>query len=236
MATAPTLPDKIGPYRITRRLGQGGMGIVFEGIQDDIERRVAIKLLKSEFARDPEVARRFFNEARAVNRIGHPGIVQVSEHGHHTDGSAYLVMELLSGQTLHDYQASLRAPLTVFETVHLSRQIAAALAAAHAAGIVHRDSDVEISDDDDGTAWLAEVLRKRRPRSRGGWIRRLVPRRLDAARESLASRAAVVADRLYTWCSDVATPPKGTQRPDRKPAKGFRSGGVVAGRLAARAR
>ena len=155
-ATAPALPDKIGPYRITRRLGQGGMGIVFEGIHDEIERRVAIKLLKSEFARDHEVARRFFNEARAVNRIGHPGIVQVSEHGHHSDGSAYLVMELLTGQTLHDYQASLSGPLSIFETVHLARQIVTALVAAHEKGIVHRDTRTVITVDKSSSNIVAE--------------------------------------------------------------------------------
>jgi serine/threonine protein kinase len=139
MAIQSALPDKIGPFRVVRRLGQGGMGVVFEGVHEEIERRVAIKLLKSEFARDREVARRFFNEARAVNRVGHPGIVQVSEFGHQPDGTAYLVMEYLEGQTLRQLQLDRNGPIPIFETIQLARQIAAALNAAHQKGIIHRD-------------------------------------------------------------------------------------------------
>ena len=139
MAIQSALPDKIGPFRVVRRLGQGGMGVVFEGVHEEIERRVAIKLLKSEFARDREVARRFFNEARAVNRVGHPGIVQVSEFGHQPDGTAYLVMEYLEGKTLRQLQLDHNGALPLFETTQLARQIAAALNAAHQKGIIHRD-------------------------------------------------------------------------------------------------
>lgn len=69
-----TLPTTIGPYRIVRQLGEGGMGSVFEGIHEAIERRVAIKVLHPEYARNTEFTTRFFNEARAVNRVVHPGL------------------------------------------------------------------------------------------------------------------------------------------------------------------
>ena len=96
----PALPERIGPYRILRKLGAGGMGAVFEGLNESIERRVAIKILHSRYSHDPDTAMRFINEARAVNRIDHPGVVQVSDHGQLADGSAYIVMELLQGETL----------------------------------------------------------------------------------------------------------------------------------------
>ena len=75
------LPERIGPYRIVRKLGEGGMGAVFESVHESIERRVAIKVLHPEFARLPEFTGRFFNEARAVNRVAHPGLVQISDYG-----------------------------------------------------------------------------------------------------------------------------------------------------------
>ena len=69
-----SLPTAIGPYRIVRLLGEGGMGSVYEGIHEGIERRVAIKLLKPDFANDTEALTRFFNEARVVNRIEHTSL------------------------------------------------------------------------------------------------------------------------------------------------------------------
>lgn len=72
----------IGPYRVLRKLGEGGMGAVYEALHEAIERRVALKILHPEYARDADVTKRFFNEARAVNRIAHPSLVQISDYGH----------------------------------------------------------------------------------------------------------------------------------------------------------
>jgi serine/threonine protein kinase len=134
----PPLPERIGPYRILRKLGAGGMGAVFEGLNEAIERRVAIKMLHSRYSHDSDIATRFINEARAVNRIEHPGVVQVSDHGQLPDGSAYIVMELLQGETLstriHRY-----GTLPVGECIDLAAQVAESLAAAHEKGIIHRD-------------------------------------------------------------------------------------------------
>ena len=131
--------QSIGSYRILRKLGEGGMGAVFEGVQDAIERHVAIKVLHPEFAQRQEYITRFFNEARAVNRIAHPGLVQVSDLGQLPDGTAYIVMELLSGESLGSRLEKRSGPLELAPVINLGCQLADALAAAHAKGIIHRD-------------------------------------------------------------------------------------------------
>src|SRR6478735_8938083 len=90
----------IGPYRIVRKLGEGGMGAVWLGEHQLLGRRAAIKVLLREFSAKQDIVQRFFNEARAVTAIADPGIVQVFDFGYHTDGSAYLVMEVLEGEAM----------------------------------------------------------------------------------------------------------------------------------------
>ena len=89
------LPDAIGPYRIVRLLGEGGMGAVYEARLEPLDRRVALKTLHPEYARNQEAVARFFNEAKVLSKLEHPSIVQVSDFGHTPDGIAYLVMEYL---------------------------------------------------------------------------------------------------------------------------------------------
>lgn len=134
-----SLPSTIGPYRIIRQLGEGGMGRVYEAVHQAIERRVAIKVLLPEYVRRADFAARFFNEARAANRIEHPGIVQVSEYGQQPDGTAYIVMEYLRGESLAARLKRRGKKLPVAEVIHLSAQITASLVAAHEKGITHRD-------------------------------------------------------------------------------------------------
>ena len=132
--------ERVGPYRLVRLLGKGGMGAVYEAIQEPIERRVAIKILHGRYAQEPEIAARFFNEARAVNIVDHPGIVQISDYGQLPSGVAYLVMEYLKGETLTQrIKRSSGGRLQQPEALRLGRQIAAALAAAHEKSIIHRD-------------------------------------------------------------------------------------------------
>jgi len=131
--------EQIGPYRVVDLLGEGGMGMVYEAIHTLIERRVAIKILHAEYARNTETTTRFLNEARAVNRIEHPGVVQISDFGWLPDGVAYIVMEYLRGETLASRLKNVGGALGAQPAVSLCCQIADALAATHAQGIVHRD-------------------------------------------------------------------------------------------------
>lgn len=134
-----TLDTRIGPYQIVGKLGEGGMGVVYEARHETLARRVAIKIMKASFASNPELVERFFNEAQAVNVIDHPGLVQVSDCGQLADGSAYLVMEFIDGRSLGSRLKELGGPMPVEEALHISRQVAEALAAAHEKNIVHRD-------------------------------------------------------------------------------------------------
>src|SRR5581483_7014718 len=103
-----------------------------------IERRAAIKVLHPELSGNPAYVRRFLNEARAVNLVRHPGLVEIFELGQHEDGTAYLVMELLAGEPLAErLQRAGRLPPAL--AVALARWIALAMQAAHDRGIVHRD-------------------------------------------------------------------------------------------------
>lgn len=136
--TTDLLGKMLGSYRILRVLGEGGMGVVFEAVHETIARRVAIKVLNAEYARHPEAAQRFFNEARSVNLIEHPSLVQISDFGQLPNGTAFLVMELLKGENL---AGRLRrgGRLPALAALQIGWQIADALCAAHAQKIVHRD-------------------------------------------------------------------------------------------------
>lgn len=132
------LGDRIGSYRLVRLLGRGGMGTVYEGVDEALDRRVAVKVLNHELCSLAEWRLRFLNEARTANSIGHPGIVAVHEAGELPDGGAYIVMELLHGETLKARLAREQV-LPVASVIRLAKQTASALAAAHAAEIIHRD-------------------------------------------------------------------------------------------------
>lgn len=92
--------QRVGHYRMLRLLGEGGMGVVYEAIRDDIGVRAAVKLPRPEYAGNPDVAARLFNEAPAVNMVQHPGIVRLFDSGQIPTGEAYLAMEFLEGDSL----------------------------------------------------------------------------------------------------------------------------------------
>ncbi|MCW5802753.1 MAG: protein kinase [Deltaproteobacteria bacterium] len=129
--------EVIGNYRIVAVLGEGGMGVVYRAEHVQLGKPVAIKVIQPDISSDPTMVQRFFTEARAASSIDHPGIVEVHDYGTHRDGRAYLVMSLLTGESLEARLA--RGPLPCEEAATIVAQAAAALAAAHARGIVHRD-------------------------------------------------------------------------------------------------
>lgn len=135
-----TVVDKrIGHYQIVRMLGSGGMGQVFEAVHDQMKRRAAIKLLHKRFAHNRQIATRFLNEAKATSMVEHPGIVHIYEFGQTDDGTAYIVMEYLSGETLRQRLDAQGGKLPPEAVMRLGRQMASALHAAHEKNIVHRD-------------------------------------------------------------------------------------------------
>ena len=136
-ATASLIKRTIGNYRVTRLLGEGGMGVVYLAQHPVIGRKVAIKLLHVALARDQDIVSRFFNEARAIHMIAHANIVEILDFGQTTDGQPYFIMEFLEGEALSEAVA--RGPMTPEEVEAIGVQMCRALWAAHAKGIVHRD-------------------------------------------------------------------------------------------------
>jgi eukaryotic-like serine/threonine-protein kinase len=128
----------LGKYRIEAELSSGGMGAVYRARHEIIDRAVAVKVLRPELSGDPELVTRFVNEAKAASAINHPSIIDVHDFGYTDDGQAYLVMELLDGESLAQRLAR-RGRLPASEAVKITRSIASALSAAHAKGIIHRD-------------------------------------------------------------------------------------------------
>lgn len=127
-----------GKYRLGRLVGAGGMGGVFEAVNEQIGKPVAVKLLRPEFAFDGEMVQRFMREARAAAAIGHPCIVDVYDVGAAPDGSLFMVMELLKGESLAhvlERQATIAPGLVTYAAC----QVLSALDAAHKRDVVHRD-------------------------------------------------------------------------------------------------
>src|SRR5689334_17060118 len=137
-STDADLGITLGRYRLIRRLGAGGMGIVYLAEDTQLRREVVVKTLRDQLARDREQVERFFNEARSAARLAHPGIVDVLDVGIAPDGPAYLVMDLLTGESL---RARLRRDAIAAPEVAdaIVRQAALAIAAAAAHRIVHGD-------------------------------------------------------------------------------------------------
>jgi serine/threonine-protein kinase len=127
----------VGNYQVKSQIGEGGMGIVWLAEHPLIGRRMAIKVIHPTYARNSEAVSRFFTEAQAVNKIGHPNIVDVTDFGLTPDGECYFVMEYLDGQSLHDRLAA--GTMDLRRGLHVAAQVCDALAASHAAGILHRD-------------------------------------------------------------------------------------------------
>ncbi|MFT3922002.1 MAG: serine/threonine-protein kinase [Myxococcales bacterium] len=142
-STDPLLGQILGGrYRIIRKIGEGGMGIVYEAEHIVIEKRVGLKVLREDFSSRQDVVERFRQEAKSASRIGHEHIIDISDFGETPNGASYFVMELLNGQDLA-HELEKKGPLSPRRTITLCLQCARALGAAHAKGIVHRDMKPE---------------------------------------------------------------------------------------------
>ena len=154
-------PATLGPFRLVRQVGRGGMGVVYEAVQEPLGRRVALKVLPPEIARQPSFRGRFGREAAAAARLHHTNIVPVFASGEH-DGTLYFAMQFIDGRTVADLVAGLRAggdrPADhCRQSARLALQAAEALACAHGHGVLHRDvKPANLLVDAAGTLWVAD--------------------------------------------------------------------------------
>ncbi len=135
----PLLGETMGSYRILSLIGEGGMGRVYLAEHIKLGRRVALKLLRPEYAVKKDAVQRFFNEAKSVNRIGHDNIVDITDFVELDANQTFIIMELLEGDDLSDIQRSRDQPMPLHRAMQITLQICDALIAAHKTDIVHRD-------------------------------------------------------------------------------------------------
>ncbi|HTQ85903.1 MAG TPA: protein kinase [Candidatus Solibacter sp.] len=134
-------PDHIirNKYRIIRKLGQGGMGVVYLAEHSLLGGQVALKFLAAELSRNPQFVKRFRNEARAAYQLRHPNIVEVTDLDQDEDGTLFIAMEYVPGPSLRTVLREAKGPLPVVRALQITREIAGGLAAAHVRGAIHRD-------------------------------------------------------------------------------------------------
>ncbi|HEU0184771.1 MAG TPA: serine/threonine-protein kinase, partial [Blastocatellia bacterium] len=128
--------ETIGVYRLIKELGRGGMGAVHLAYDTRLRRRVALKLLPSHLVNNPERVHRFQREARSVSALNHPNIITIYDFGQ-VDGRYYIVSEFVEGNTLRNFVGDRDVSLN--QILDVMAQVASALEASHAAGVVHRD-------------------------------------------------------------------------------------------------
>src|SRR5262249_10675946 len=127
-----------GKYEIVRKVGEGGMGAVYEARHVKIGKRVAIKVLLEKYVQKADVVARLVQEARLASSIGHQNIIDITDVGETSDGRTFVVMEFLDGESLHALLLR-EGSLPPGRALPIIRQVASALGAAHEKGIIHRD-------------------------------------------------------------------------------------------------
>jgi serine/threonine-protein kinase len=138
MADAYLHKDVAGQFRISQRIGSGGMGAVYKAEQPDMNRFVAIKILHPKYLARPDLVSRFRREARAMSHLSHPNTARVFLYGQLEDGACYFVMEYLEGRNLAQTVRA-EGPLDPVRAINIMVQVCGALEEAHRAGIIHRD-------------------------------------------------------------------------------------------------
>jgi serine/threonine protein kinase len=153
----PERPTTLGRFKLLRRIGSGAMGVVYEGLDAELERRVALKVLRPEIEaqRSLQARSRMMREAQALARLRHPNVTMIYEVGTSDEGALFFAMELVEGRTLGRWLRS--RPRSWREIVEVFLQAGRGLAAAHRAGLVHRDFKPEnVIVDDDGSARVVD--------------------------------------------------------------------------------
>ncbi|MFT3925176.1 MAG: protein kinase [Myxococcales bacterium] len=154
----PSVGDTVGNYQVLRRIGAGGMGVVFEALNVDTDGKVALKFLSPELLNNPEAVKRFRLEAKATGRIQHPNVVAVHNIGEHR-GQLYLVMEFLRGRSLREELS--KGLFDVARALEVMFPVMRGVAAAHAVGVLHRDlkpENIFLAESPDGLAPIPKVL------------------------------------------------------------------------------
>ena len=212
----PTLHegDEFAGHRILGIAGRGGMGVVYRALQLDLDRPVALKLIAPQLAEDPDFRDRFVRESRAAASIDHPNVIPIYYTGESDDGALYIAMRYVEGS---DLRTLVRAEqrLDPARAAHIVAQVASALDAAHARGIVHRDvkpANVLLGADDH--AYLTDFGLTKRVTSHtgstrdGGWVGTLgyvAPEQIRG--ERLDARADVYALGCVLYHSLAGVPP-----------------------------
>jgi serine/threonine protein kinase/uncharacterized protein YegL len=148
-------PRRFGRYQVLRELGRGGMGVVYQAHDPQMERTVAVKTLPRQWVSDPQLRQHLQREAKTIANLQHPAIVPVHDFGE-SKGQPFLVMSYMPGGSLND-RLQVQGPLPVDETLEIMNRLAPALDKAHAKGIIHRDiKPANIVFDEEGQAFLAD--------------------------------------------------------------------------------
>jgi eukaryotic-like serine/threonine-protein kinase len=136
MGISPAIGSTISHYRITEKIGAGGMGVVYRAGDMNLQREMALKFLPNEMASDPGARKRLVKEAQAASRLNHPNIATIYEVGE-ANGTPFIAMELVNGESLKDVLR--RGPLPPQRLLEIARQIAEGLNEAHQGGVLHHD-------------------------------------------------------------------------------------------------